>query len=716
MASLIPAYEYDIFISYRQKDNKGDKWVTKFVDALKGELEATFKEEISVYFDINPQDGLLETHNVDASLRDKLKCLVFIPIISQTYCDPKCYAWQHEFCGFNKLAKDDPFGRDIKLAGGNVASRILPIKIHELDANDKKVFEDETDGILRAIEFIYREPGVNRPLSSDDDTKENLNKTKYRNQVNKVAYAVKEIITALQKYNPEDGEVSGDVIKAKIVSLINPKTKIIIASCLILVLIVLGYLFIPKLFKSFKPPETSIAVLPFKLLSNEPDKQYLADGMMDDILLHLSKIKDLRIISRNSVEQYRKTNKTKSAIGRELGVEYLLEGSFQKQGDEVKLIVYLIKAPEGRNIWANEYNRNWKDIFSVQSEVAQTIARELYTKITPEEKERIEKTTTINLKAYDLYLLGRSFWNKRTKEGLIKSLDYFEKSVAEDPDYALAYAGLADAYCILAWWGWWPTSEGYARTKKFVLHALKIDKNLAEAHATLGDLLIWSDWKWEEAEKELKLATELNPNYATAHQYYSEFLDITRRNDEARMQINMALELDPFSLALNVTSALYYYNEGKFNESLDACRKALLINPDFDNTYMICFFNYVKQGEDIKASEILQQLMLRDTLTREIANVIKEVYSKSGINGLFGLLIELELHKTKSSPTAIAWGYAILGKKEETLNWLEKAMKEHTTNLPRINNNIDFNFLRSDPRFVSILKQMGLSDLQAGNS
>ena len=176
------------------------------------------------------------------------------------------------------------------------------------------------------------------------------------------------------------------------------------------------------------------------------------------------------------------------------------------------------------------------------------------------------------------------------------------------------------------------------------------------------------------------------------------------------MQINVALELDPFSLPLNVTSALYYYNEGKFNESLDACRKALVINPDFDNTYLICFFNYIKQGEDIKASEILQQLMLRDTLTRNIANVIKEVYSKSGINGLLGMMIELELNKTKSSPTAIAWGYAILAKKEETLNWLEKALEEHTTDLPRINNSIDFNYLRSEPRFMSILKQMELSE------
>src|SRR5450759_3255827 len=187
MPSLIPGYEYDIFISYRQKDNKGDRWVSEFVDALKTELESTFKEEIGVYFDINPHDGLLETHDVDASLKDKLKCLVFIPIISQTYCDSKSFAWQHELVAFNKSAKEDQFGRDIRLTSGNVASRILPVKIHDLDAEDKALLENELGGVLRSIEFIYREAGVNRPLKPYDDAKENLNRTNYRNQVNKVA-------------------------------------------------------------------------------------------------------------------------------------------------------------------------------------------------------------------------------------------------------------------------------------------------------------------------------------------------------------------------------------------------------------------------------------------------------------------------------------------------------------------------------------------------
>src|SRR5258706_15519689 len=199
MSSIIPGFEYDIFISYRQKDNKGDHWVTEFVNALKTELEATFKEDISIYFDTNTHDGLLETHNVDKSLKGKLKCLIFVPIISQTYCDTKSFAWQHEFVAFNKMASEDQFGRDIKLSNGNVASRILPIKIHDLDEEDRSLLEMELAGVLRAVEFIFKSQGVNRPLrATEDHTLDNLNKSFYRDQINKVANAIKELVQALK--------------------------------------------------------------------------------------------------------------------------------------------------------------------------------------------------------------------------------------------------------------------------------------------------------------------------------------------------------------------------------------------------------------------------------------------------------------------------------------------------------------------------------------
>ena len=201
MASLIPGFEYDIFISYRQKDNKYDGWVTEFVDNLKKELEATFKEEVSLYFDISPHDGLLETHDVDASLKDKLKCLVFIPIISRTYCDPKSFAWEHEFKSFVEQATQDQFGLKVKLPGGNVANRVLPIQIYDLETHDIKLFESILGSVLRGVEFIYKSAGVNRPLRSmEEKPQDNLNNTLYRDQINKVANAVRGIISGL---NPE---------------------------------------------------------------------------------------------------------------------------------------------------------------------------------------------------------------------------------------------------------------------------------------------------------------------------------------------------------------------------------------------------------------------------------------------------------------------------------------------------------------------------------
>lgn len=199
MASIIPGYEYDIFISYRQKDNRYDDWVTEFVDKLRKESEATFKEDLSIYFDENPHDGLLGNYDVDKSLERKLKCLIFIPIISQTYCDTKSFAWTQELCVFNRLAKEDQFGRDIRLANGNVASRILPVKIHDLDPEDNILLENELGGVLRGVEFIYKEAGVNRPLKPTDNKNDNHNKADYRNQINKVANAIKEIIASLKK-------------------------------------------------------------------------------------------------------------------------------------------------------------------------------------------------------------------------------------------------------------------------------------------------------------------------------------------------------------------------------------------------------------------------------------------------------------------------------------------------------------------------------------
>ena len=707
MSSIIEGYNYDIFISYRQKDNKGDRWVSEFVEALKTELESTFKEEISVYFDINPHDGLLETHDVDASLKEKLKCLVFIPIISRTYCDTKSFAWEHEFKAFVELASQDQFGLKVKLPNGNVASRVLPVRIYDLDSADIKLCESVIGGVLRSIDFIYKSAGVNRPLNPSDNPHDNLNKTYYRDQINKVANSIKDIINAIGQYIPqkEELEVSNEAFKPILVPRTNNKTKIILASVIILALIVLGYFFIPKHSNFSKPVEKSIAVLPFTNLSNDPEQEYFSDGIVEAILDHLFKIGELKVTSGTSTKRYKNTELSVKEIGRELGVSSILEGSVQKIGNNVRITAQLIDARTDVHLWSETYDRNISDIFSIQSEVAQTVARELKATLTSKEKGQIEKNQTNNVEAYNLYLRGRFFWNQRSEEGQKKSIEYFEKAIAIDPDYALAYTGLADAYYILTWNGWLPKPEGYIKAKGFALRALEINKNLAEAHAALGVLFCYSEWKWEEARKELKLATELNPNYANAHQYYSELLDILRQDKEAREQINLALELDPLSFAMNCDNVLFYYNEGKLKESLEACRTLVESDSSYHQlVYYLYFRIYLRYGEDLKAVEALQKLNLGDTLT------IKEVYNKSGINGIFNWITKFEVNKSDFRFLSIF--YYKLGKKEEELMQLEKALKDNSGGLPGINNDPDFDNLLSEPRFEAIIKKMGLSEYQ----
>ena len=380
MSSIIEGYEYDIFISYRQKDNKHDGWVTEFVDNLKGELESTFKEEISVYFDINPHDGLLETHDVDASLKDKLKCLIFIPIISRTYCDPKSFAWEHEFRAFVKQASQDQFGLKVKLPNGNVANRVLPVRIHDLDNDDIKLCESLLGSVLRGIEFIYKEPGVNRPVTLKDNEEKNLNKTNYRNQINKVALAIKSIITTIEHPEQKTEGILKEVVYVKPEKTKNFKPKTIVTSVIILALIVLGYFLITTLSKPKEQPEKSIAVLPFINDSPNDSNQYFINGFMVDVLNHLQTIKDLHPISRTSAEKYRKTTKSIPEIAKELSVNYIIEGDMQRYGNSIHISVNLFKAIKKEiKLWGKTYEKKINDatdIFSLQSQIAQSIATE----------------------------------------------------------------------------------------------------------------------------------------------------------------------------------------------------------------------------------------------------------------------------------------------------------------------------------------------------
>jgi TolB-like protein/tetratricopeptide (TPR) repeat protein len=738
MSGIIKGYNYDIFISYRQKDNlptpgygwqsKGDRWVSEFVEALKTELESTFKEEISVYFDINPDDGLLETDDVDESLKDKLKCLVFIPIISRTYCDAKSFAWEHEFKAFVEQASKDQFGLKVKLPNGNVASRVLPVRIHDLDIADIKLCESILGGLLRSVDFIYKCPGVNRPLRpSEDHPQDNISRTYYRDQINKVANSIKEIITAIVQHEQGSEEAAKEIVTPNAVPEKKKKTKIITVSIIGTVLIMLGILVITNLFKPDQQVEKSIAVLPFANLSNDPEQEYFSDGVVEAILNHLFKAGELTVISGTSTRRYKNTKLSVKEIGRELGVSAILEGSVQKIGNNVRITAQLIDTRTDAHLWSEIYDKDFSDIFSIQSEVAQNVARELKTALTAEEKEQMKKDATENMEAYNLYMKGRFFMNKLTDEGIRKGIEYFEKALAEDKDYAPAYAGLAEAYNFIIWgntlWRTMPggmaSQEAFARSWECANKALEIDKNLAEAHTVRGVLLFQRDWKWEEARKEFLLAIEQNPNLINTHIYYAWMLDVLRENTEARKHIDIALKLDPFLGIIHELSGQFYFNEGKFRESLDAYNKALELNPQ-DYYYWFFFLNYLKLGEDLKVVEMLEQIMLRnsDTVISKSSPLVSDIYNRSGISGLLNWQREFFHDRLPDTGWSNATAYARIGKKDEAIYWLEKLLEASREDLylkgflPRINNSAEFDNVRSEPGFQAIMKKMGLSEYQ----
>ncbi len=602
MPSLIPGYEYDIFISYRQKDNKGDRWVSEFVEALKTELESTFKEEISVYFDINPHDGLLETHDVDASLKEKLKCLVFIPIISRTYCDPKSFAWEHEYKAFIEQAVADRFGLKIKLTGGNVACRVLPVRIHDLDPEDISLCASVLGTHLRSVDFIYKEPGVNRPLTPNDNEDKNLNKTNYRNQINKVALAVKEIITSLNQAEQITDEQKGELFRLSSTPVKRYRSPMITISIIILALFIIGLLLIPKLKGSEEQVEKSIAVLPFKLLSDEPDKQYLADGVMEAILLHLSRIRDLRVLSSTSVEQYRQTAKTIETIGRELNVEYVLEGKFQKHGDNVRLIVQLIRAGKESHIWANEYNREWNDIFMVQSEVAQSIANEIKVAVSPLAKMNIETAPTYNLTAYDFYLRGKDYLERSYMEADKRNArQMFERAVELDPDFGLAWAGMAASSRNLFWFYYDRSEENLELTKEYLNKALALSPGAKEVK--MEEAAYYYQCKLDYSAS-LNILEKLQSDYPNDNGIYFSMSLIQRRMGEFRKSlenIEQAISLNPFQWT-------YWYEAGHTSRAMREYTKAekyykrvVDLNPSFSEIYTALLELYINTGQIDKA-------------------------------------------------------------------------------------------------------------------
>jgi len=681
MPSVLPGFEYDIFISYRQKDNKGDRWVSEFVEALRDELESTFKDEISVYFDINPHDGLLETHDVGASLKEKLKCLIFIPIISQTYCDSKSFAWLHEFIAFNKLAKEDQFGRDIRLASGNVASRILPVKIHNLDQEDKSLIENELGGVLRAIEFIYKEAGVNRPLKPTDDKKDNLNKTYYRDQINKIANAIKEIIGGLK--NPSSSmnlptrEDSADISKPDPVA------------------------------------SESIAVLPFANMSSDPEQEFFSDGISEEIINMLAQVPRLKVAGRTSSFSFKGKNQDLRLMGEQLNVNHILEGSVRKSGSKIRITAQLIKVTDGYHIWSEKYDRELEDIFDIQDEISLAILNAIKIKLFGAAKEAVLKKYTDNTEAYQLYLQGRFYINRFTgADDFNKAIDYFKAAIKIEPDYALAYAGIGYSYMTLAILNYLPPEKCLPQMKQAIQQCLQLDDEIAESHCVMASSKMYYEWDFLAATIEFKKAIELNPNLAEAHEQYATCLGLLGNYTEAIKHASTANSLDPFSLLINYHVGVVYWMVGDYEKEGEYGRRLVELEP------------YFWGGHFIFGSSLMFLQRFEEALP-EIEMAVHQNYSSlllSSLGELYGVMGEKEkarevLEKMKNLVSTQWVGnydmgvvYMAMGEFDHAFQYFEKAMEIHEGLMVYLKFYIRlFPEFEKDPRTKQLLHKTGLS-------
>ncbi len=453
----------------------------------------------------------------------------------------------------------------------------------------------------------------------------------------------------------------------------------------------------------------SIAVLPFKNLSDDKSNQYFADGVMDDILNHLSTMKEFSIISRTTMEQYRETKKTAPEIAKELKVSYIIESSIQKYKDSIMIFVQMIDAKKDKHIWSKKFGREFKNIFTLESEIAKKIATELKITLSPIEIQQIETKPTDNIEAYTLYLKGRFFWHQKTKKDLERSIYYYNQALQLDSTYALAYSGLADTYLHMAGWGWYNRMSGLIKSKEFATKALSINNNIAESHATIGALLAYGQWKWDAGEKEFKHAIALNPNYATAHEYYSMLLDVMGRQNDARKEIEIAMQLNPYSVSINQLSAIYYFRSKDYDKALEGYLKNQKNYKNHPLETTNIFKIYVMQKNYAKAVEELKHKLSLDPLTKKYVDTVQKIYENFGIEGIYRWRLQKDI-EDKAEIYFIAQKYAFLGENDKALTLLEKCFERRSIWAPYMKCNPYFKNLQSEPRFQTILKKMNLAE------
>ena len=457
-------------------------------------------------------------------------------------------------------------------------------------------------------------------------------------------------------------------------------------------------------------PAKSIAVLPLENLSRDPDNAYFVEGIQDEILTRLSKIADLKVISRTSTQKYKSAPDNLRDVARQLGVAHILEGSVQRSNDRVRVNVQLINALTDAHLWADTYDRQLTDIFAVESEIAKMIAETLQAKLTGSEKALIAAQPTSDTAAYDLYHKGRSLWEKRSGDNLPKAIAFYEQAIARDPKYALAYAGLANSYVLLPYYFSVPQRDAMAKARDAAVKALEIDPKLAEAHNALGKILIFDDLDLAGAEREFKRAIELQPNNATAHQWYGNGpLDSRGRFEEAIAETRRAVELDPLSPIINTDRAYPLYYARRYDEAMAQLKKAIDLDPAFFYPHQILGMVLQANGDlpgAVAEFEKARQLS-GDPLHLALLAVAK---TKIGDKDIAQQTLA-ELDKVNQDRQGLAYDRALLylavGKKEEALRWLEQGYADRDgANLSWTNVEPMLGSLHGEPRFEALVQKV----------
>jgi serine/threonine-protein kinase len=474
---------------------------------------------------------------------------------------------------------------------------------------------------------------------------------------------------------------------------------LVIAALIITAMIIIWRAIPQKAAPPAKSAKHSIAVLPFEDLSPTKDHEYLCDGIAETLINSLSNIKDLWIPARASSFSFKGRNLGIRQIGQQLGVDNLLEASVQVIGNRLRITPKIIKVNDGSQVWSGQYDRQMEDVFAIQDEIAREIVKALQITLLGEKEAPLIKSYTDNSEAYQAYLKGRFYWNKRTEEGMRKSIEYFEQAIEKDASFALAYVGIADSYIILGEFSFLPAKEAFPKAKEAAVKALEIDDSLGEAHNSLAAVKRDFDWDWKGAEKEHKRAIELSPSYATALQWYGEFLTIMGRFDEGLEEIKRAQALDPLSLIINAVGGWFYFFARDYDKGIDQCKKTLEMDPDFRPAHIYLMMNYDGKG-------MYQEALREAQKTNNQVNIALTYAMMNRQEEARRLLADILKHPQQIE-TVLAGIYFRLGENEEGWKWLEKAYDERSFFLTWLKVSPFYDNIRSDPRFQAMLKKMG---------